>query len=75
MRWSADELLRHEYFREYSFKLPEQQSENSRRGGGGHLPLLAERRRQSIVLQNSFENPDGNNRMNAVADTHLPAII
>jgi hypothetical protein len=53
MRWSADELLYHDYFRE---NMPF--GDNDGRGGG-HLPVLTERRRQSLVAQNSIETSEG----------------
>ena len=71
MRWSAEELLRHEYFKEFSFRLPEFD------GGEattiiGYLPILAERRRPSPARQ-TMNNSEQDQRNND--STHLPSIL
>uniref|UniRef100_A0A914L024 cyclin-dependent kinase n=1 Tax=Meloidogyne incognita TaxID=6306 RepID=A0A914L024_MELIC len=72
MRWSAEELLRHQYFREFLFKLPEFD------GGeattiNGYLPVLAERRRQSYAQQLISNSEQEGQR--TVDSTHLPSIL
>ncbi|CAK5111462.1 unnamed protein product [Meloidogyne enterolobii] len=70
MRWSAEELLRHQYFREFIFKLPE--FDGAEATINGYLPVLAERRRQSYSQQIINSEQEG---QRTVDSTHLPSIL
>ncbi|KAF7634496.1 hypothetical protein Mgra_00006067 [Meloidogyne graminicola] len=72
MRWSAEGLLGHEYFKEFSFRLPEFDGEELT-PNNSYLPILAERRRPSITQQVTNNQEQDGQKSNA--STHLPSIL
>lgn len=65
MRWSAVKLLRHDYFHEFTFRIPD--TGDARR----QLPTLLEKRRQSLIQPSGEDTSEFVNRNET---THLPII-